>query len=270
MDNKFQNSVVMSVNNEEKYVAEAIESILNQTFKNFEFIIINDGSVDGTSQIIEKYAEKDSRIRVINHMEKKGIAKSLNDGIRIAQGKYIARMDADDVSLPERLEKQVKFMDKHSEIGALGTCYKEIDESSNALPRKQNPVEWKDIKKALFFYNPVAHPTAMIRKSVLKKIGYYDESFPTSQDYELFSRIAQVSELRNLDEVLLIRRFPKKVSAKKMRRQTVNCLRVQVRLLKNRMYPPYYALFMLKNLIALMIPVFIRETVRRWRHKCYH
>jgi len=262
-------SVIMSTYNEEEHVSEAIESILNQRFNDFEFIIINDGSVDKTYGIIKRYAEKDKRIRIINHEKREGLANSLNDGIKIAKGKYIARMDADDISLPERFQKQVEFMEKHLQTGAIGSCYKEVDESGNILPRKQNPRPWKDIKKALFFYNPICHPTAMVRKEVLKKVGSYDESFPTSQDYELFSRIAQFSELRNHDEVLLIRRFPKEVSGRKMRRQTIDSLRIQIRMLKRGDYHFYYALFLFKNLIAFMIPVFIREKIRRWRHRHY-
>lgn len=262
-------SVVMSVYNEEQHVSQAMESILNQTFNDFEFIIVNDGSVDKTYEIIKRYAEKDKRIRIINHAKREGLANSLNDGIKIAQGKYIARMDADDISLPERFQRQVEFMERNPQTGAIGSCYQEVDESGNILPRKQNPRSWKDIKKALFFYNPISHPTVMIRKEVLKKAGTYDETFPTSQDYELFSRIAQFSELRNHDEVLLIRRFPKKVSGGKMQRQTIDSLIIQIRMLKRGSYPLHYVVFMLKNLIALVIPVSFREKIRRWRHRYY-
>lgn len=262
-------SVIMSVYNEEQHVSQAIESILNQTFNDFEFIIVNDGSVDKTYEIIKRHAEKDKRIRIMNHKKREGLANSLNDGIKIAQGKYIARMDADDISLPERLQKQVEFMERNPQTGAIGSCYQEVDESGNVLPRKQNPRSWKDIKKALFFYNPISHPTVMVRKEVLKKVGSYDETFPTSQDYELFSRIAQFSELRNHDEVLLIRRFPKKVSGRKMRRQTIDSLRIQIKMLKRGSYPLHYTVFLFKNLIAFMIPVFIREKIRRWRHRHY-
>ncbi len=263
-------SVIMSAHNEEQHVSRATESILNQTFNDFEFIIINDGSLDKTYEIIKRLAEKDKRIRIISHEKKEGLAKSLNDGIKIAQGKYIARMDADDISLPERLQKQVEFMEKNPQTGAIGSCYQEVDESGNILPRKQNPQSWKDIKKALFFYNPISHPTTMMRKEILEKAGTYDETFPTSQDYELFSRIARFSELRNYDEVLLIRRFPKKVSERKMRRQTIDSLRIQMEMLKRGSYPLYYAVFMMKNLIALVIPASFREKIRRWRHRNYN
>ncbi|MDH5661482.1 MAG: glycosyltransferase [Elusimicrobiota bacterium] len=263
-------SVIMSVCNEEEHVSEATESILDQTFNDFEFIIVNDGSVDKTYEIIKRHAEIDKRIKIMSHEKREGLAKSLNDGIKIAKGKYIARMDADDISLPERLQRQVEFMERNPETGAIGSCYQEVDESGNILPRKQNPQSWKDIKKALFFYNPISHPTTMIRKEILEKTGTYDETFPTSQDYELFSRIAQFSELRNHDEVLLIRRFPKKMSGGKMRRQTIDSLRIQIRMLKKGSYPLHYVVFLLKNLIALGIPVSFREKVRRWRHRNYN
>lgn len=263
-------SVIMSVYNEQQHVSEAMESILNQTFNDFEFIIINDGSIDKTHEIIKRHAEKDKRIKIISHEKKEGLAKSLNDGIKMAKGKYIARMDGDDISLPERLQKQAEFMERNPQVGAIGSCYQEVDESGNILPRKQNPQSWKDIKRALFFYNPISHPTTMIRKEILRKAGTYDETFPTSQDYELFSKIARFSELRNHDEVLLIRRFPKKVAGGKMRRQTIDCLRIQIRMLKKGNYPLHYAVFLLKNLIALMVPVSFREKIRRWRHRNYN
>ena len=262
-------SIIMSIYNEEQYLSEAIESILHQTFRDYEFIIINDGSVDRTHEIIKRYMEKDKRIRVIDHEKKEGLARSLNDGIRIAQGKYIARMDGDDISLPQRFERQIDFMEAHPEVGALGTYFKEIDENGNILPRKQNPILWKDIGKALFHYNPIGHPSAMMKKSILEKLGGYDESFHTAQDYELFCRIAEVSQLRNLPEILLLRRFPRKVSSRKMRQQTIDSLRAQVLMLKRRVYPWYYFIFLIKTLVAFIIPVSIREKIRRWRHRRY-
>ncbi len=267
--NKFKISVLMSAYNEEKFVSDAIESILKQTRSDFEFIIINDGSIDKTYEIIQRHAEKDKRIKIISHGNKEGLAKSLNDGIKIAKGRYIARMDGNDISFPQRLEKQIDFLEAHSEVGAVGTYFKEVDEKGNVLPRKQNPVLWKDVRKALFHYNPISHPSVMMRKGLLEKLGGYDESFRTAQDYELFCRIAEVSQLRNLPEILLLRRIPKKASSGKMRQQTIDSLRIQLLMLKRRLYPWYYFIFLVKTLVAFTISPSIRETIRRWRHRHY-
>ena len=129
-------SVVMPVYNGDKYLQEAIESILNQTEGDFEFIIINDGSTDDSPALIDKYRELDSRIKVITQ-ENKGLISSLNTGIDEAKGKYIARMDADDVSLPERFRTQLEYMEKNSKIGACGSWAKVFDEGRNHLIKHQ-------------------------------------------------------------------------------------------------------------------------------------
>ena len=115
-------SVLMAVYNAEKYLTEAVESILVQTFADFEFLIIDDGSVDGSAAILEDYAESDERVKVIHNSENLGLTKSLNIGLKLTQGKFIARIDADDVAVPERFEKQITFMDDHPDIGVCGSC----------------------------------------------------------------------------------------------------------------------------------------------------
>ena len=136
-------SVLMSAYNSEKYISESIESILNQTFKDFEFIIINDGSSDNTAKIIQKYAEKDERIRFINSKQNQGIIAALNPGFSMCRGEYIARMDSDDISLPKRFEKQIEYMDKHSECGVLGTSIIIFD--------KENSKEYIQKERIKFF-----------------------------------------------------------------------------------------------------------------------
>lgn len=263
-------SVVMSVYNEEQHVSQAMESILNQTFNDFEFIIVNDGSVDKTYEIIERYAEKDKRVRVINHEKREGQAKSLNDGIKIAKGKYIARMDADDISLPERLEKQVKFMGSHPEVGVLGTYYKEIDNSGKILPRKQNPSTWEQIKKALFYYNPVCHPSVMMRKELILEVGGYDEKFSIGQDYDLFSRLISKTKIENLPEFLIIHRFPEEIfDSWKSKRGIIAAIRIKLGLIRRKIYPLYYMIFLIKPILELLIQVRLREKIRRFRHRKY-
>ncbi len=263
-------SVVMSVYNEEEHVSQAMESILNQTLNDFEFIIVNDGSVDRTYEIIKRYVEKDKRIKVINHEKREGQAKSLNDGIKIAKGRYIARMDADDISLPERLEKQVKFMGYHPEVGVLGTYYKEIDNSGKILPRKQNPSTWEQIKKALFYYNPVCHPSVMMRKELILEVGGYDEKFSIGQDYDLFSRLVSKTKIENLPEFLIIHRFPEEIfDSWKSKRGIIAAIRIKLGLIRRKIYPLYYMIFLIKPILELLIQVRLREKIRRFRHRKY-
>lgn len=196
-------SVVMSVYNSEKYLAEAIESILNQTFTDFEFIIINDGSTDSSLAIIESYMAKDERVVLISR-ENKGLPASLNEGIAIAKGKYIARMDADDISLPERFQKQYDFMESNPKVGVCGTkayLFKEIPSKKHIIG---HPVDHQSLIVRLLFSVCFIHPTVLMRKRVLDKVDYiYNTSFKNSQDYELWARLMDKTQFYNLQEPLL-------------------------------------------------------------------
>lgn len=194
-------SVVMPAYNAEQYICEAIESILNQTYKDFEFIIINDGSTDRTKEIIKSY--NDPRIVYLENEKNSGIVVTLNKGLDFATGEYIARMDADDVASPKRFEKQVAYMGKNKGIGVLGTgiiifgegmAEKSYSFSSNA----------RQAKADLFFNSSLAHPTVMIRRSVLTEYKLaYEEEYNGLEDFVLWWRIAQVAEVNSLKEPLL-------------------------------------------------------------------
>lgn len=201
-NNKILISVVMSVYNSEKYLVEAIESILNQTYTNFEFIIVNDGSTDSSLDIIQEYMEKDERIVLISR-ENKGLPYSLNEGIEKAKGKYIARMDADDISLPTRFEKQIEFMQENQDIGVCGTWAEVFgDNRKNRLLK--HPINHDELKVRLLFSVCFAHPTVMIRKSVLDKYNLkYNLEYINAQDYELWSRISNFTNMANIPKVLL-------------------------------------------------------------------
>lgn len=229
-------SVLMSVYNGEKYLCEAIESILNQTFKDFEFLIINDGSTDKTGKILESY--EDSRIRIINNKENIGLTKSLNKGLKLAKGKYIARMDADDISLPKRFEKQVKFMDKNSEIAVCGTWLKLIGNNIGDIWKV--PSDSETLRSLMLFYPALYHPTTFIRKALLEKYNLrYDESFICSQDYDLWARMAEKLKISNLKEVLLFHRaHPDKAGVIRGKIQVENANKVRLYLIhKLGIYP---------------------------------
>lgn len=176
-------SVVMSVYNGEKYLNEAIDSILNQTFKNFEFIIINDASTDSSKSKILAFS--DARIRLIDNDINLGLTRSLNKGISLATGKYIARMDADDISEPERLITQVKFLEKNPDICFCGSWFWLLGEKE-VITIPENDAE---IRANLLRKNQFAHPTMMFRREIFDAGIRYNESLLTSQDYELWTRL---------------------------------------------------------------------------------
>ena len=186
-------SVVMSVYNGEKHLRESIESILNQTFTDFEFIIVNDGSTDNSLEIIKSY--DDERIKIINNEENIGLTKSLNKAIKQARGVYIARQDADDISLSNRLELQFKFLEKHPEVALLGTGIYVIDENGDEIEKR---IMHPNPKRSLLKGNRFIHGSVMFRKSVIDELGAYNETLRYSQDYELWLRLSKEYDVRNL------------------------------------------------------------------------
>ncbi len=194
-------SVILPVYNAELYLREAIDSILNQTVRNFELIIINDGSSDRSSEIVRSC--QDSRIIYIEQANM-GLAATLNKGISIAKGEFIARQDNDDVSAPDRFEKQIAFMLSQPSTGLLGSCAEIIDENGNSTGRfHDHPTEPWRLKFALIFNNPIVHSTVMIRKSVLGVCGTYLTDTSVFEDHNLWSRIARFSNVANLPDRLL-------------------------------------------------------------------
>jgi glycosyltransferase involved in cell wall biosynthesis len=197
-------TVLMPVYNGEKYLREAIESILNQTFTDFEFLIINDGSTDKSKEIILSY--NDPRIRFVENENNIMLIESLNIGIQLAKGKYVARMDCDDISLPERLEKQVEFMEINQGIVACGTNLKTISYQDSQL--WQNPINHNEMLCQMLFSTAIFHPTAIFRKQILinNKI-FYSKEYPHAEDYELWYRLSQNYKLANLNLVLYLYRI---------------------------------------------------------------
>ena len=195
-------SVVMSVYNGQAFLAEAVESILNQTFRDFEFIIIDDGSTDRTAEILTEHERKDGRIR-IHRQENNGRAASLNIGIELAQGQYIARMDADDIALPSRLKAQLEFMERHPDVCVLGGAVELIDQQGDVLRTVHPPQEDAEIQSRLLEDNPMWHPTVMMRKEVASGADGYRKALLDADDYDLWLRISERSKLANLKAVVL-------------------------------------------------------------------
>jgi len=195
-------SVLMSVYNGEKYLQEAVESILNQTFHDFEFIIVDDGSLDSTPRLLAGYEARDPRVVSHRIAHNQGLSSSLNFGIHQARGEYIARMDADDVSLPERLQEQIDFMDSHSEVGVCSTGVELIGEKR--IEKWQHHISHDAIHARMLFVNAIAHPTVMLRASALRKNALeYDPNVRYAQDYELWSRAITKTRFANMSHILL-------------------------------------------------------------------
>ncbi|MGA1870993.1 MAG: glycosyltransferase family 2 protein [bacterium] len=198
-------TVLMSIYNAEKYVRESIDSILKQTLPDFEFLIINDGSVDRTEEIL--YTYDDPRIRIINNERNIGLTKSLNKGLQLARGEYIARMDAGDISHQDRLFYQYKFLQENTQFGLVGTSFYRISDSGNIMNKVIAGSDSHQLKNALLKNNCICHGASMFRKDICIKVGGYNERLKFAQDYDLFSKIAMVSKISNLERILYKWRF---------------------------------------------------------------
>ena len=197
-------SVVMPAYNAERYLKEAIDSVLAQSYTHFELILLNDGSTDSTENIILSY--KDPRIRYIANEKNIGLIETLNKGIELSTGEFILRMDADDVCLPERFEKQVAFMNLNPTVGAAGTAYYSL--SDKGLKKFPVLTEPGVLKSVLLFNSCLCHPSVIIRKSVLEQHAIrYNKNYMHSEDYGLWVELVKVSKLANLPDLLLKYRY---------------------------------------------------------------
>ncbi|MEH2048723.1 FkbM family methyltransferase [Nostoc sp.] len=196
-------SVIIPIWNSERYLAEAIESVINQTFPDFELIALDDGSTDQSLQILKNFAQKDSRIKIIS-CEHQGYSPLLNLGLSMAKGEYIARMDSDDICISERFEKQVAFLDSHLDYVAVGSQALRIDPEGDPIGYINFPLDHDAIDTSqMNGKGKIMHPASMIRQKVLLEINGYRPEFEPGEDYDLFLRLAEVGKLANLPNVLL-------------------------------------------------------------------
>lgn len=253
-------SVLMSVHNGEKYVREAIESILAQTYRDFEFVIVDDGSTDETNHILNTLAEKDSRVVVIKNKTNIRLTASLNKALRQAQGILIARMDADDVALPDRFRKQVAFLNAHPDIGVVGTAFEWIDEHGSVIEKRDVLTSHTDIHRALIRTNPFLHGSVMMRKELLDQVHSYNETYKKAQDYDLWLRLSSICRFANLPDVLMQKRMTRQmISFKNERTQIRFAVRARYEALKRDDYPLWCAIYLLKPFLATLFPLkFVR------------
>jgi glycosyltransferase involved in cell wall biosynthesis len=222
-------SVLMPAYNAEKYLGEAIESILNQTFTDFEFIIIDDCSTDKTWEIIQEYVKKDKRIISIKNEKNLKLSATLNKGIEACKADYIARMDADDWSYPDRLEKQYEVISKDPKIGILGGSMEVCDEDLKVLNVRKYNISDSEIRKNLFKYSPFCHPATMFKKEALLK-DRYNINLNDAEDYDLYFRIGKYYKLQNLSNIAIkYRTSDNQVSNKKAKRQQYLTLYIRLK-----------------------------------------
>lgn len=267
-------SVIMPVYNAGQFLSAAIESIVNQTFHDFEFIIVDDASTDNSWQIIKSYQKKHPglirpvKLRINRN---NGGDACANQGYKIARGEYIARMDADDIAHPQRLEKQIDFMKKNQDIILCGTQAYVIDRDNRITGQKCEPTEDSEIRKNYFIFHPIIHPTVMIRKSMLPKRSYlYKICFNANNDLLTFFELLNCGKFANLPEKLLFYRIHgKNDSLINPKGRFLNTLRIRLYAWKSLNYRPTVSgIFMniAQTLIMIIMPSdFVTRLYMWWR-----
>jgi glycosyltransferase involved in cell wall biosynthesis len=254
-------SVLMAVHNGALWVRDAVTSILGQTAGDLELIVIDDGSTDATPEVLASL--RDARLRV-ERRPRAGLTSALNRALKLARAPLTARLDADDLALPERLARQRAFLDAHPDVGLLGTGAREVDPAGREVAVVRPPTDDAAIRRALIRANPFVHSSVMMRRAVLDRVGGYDPALPVAQDYDLWMRMARVTGLANLPEPLVIRRLPPgRVSAIREDERLRAEARVRWRAVRSRAYPWWCAVFAARPLAALALPRTWRQALRR-------
>lgn len=197
-------TVLLTVYNGERHLAESIDSVFAQTFEDFELLVVDDGSTDATSEILSGYA--DSRLRVIRNELNLGVTRSLNRGLGKSRGCYVARQDADDVSAPERLERQTAFLDVNPDVTLLASSYLRIRDDGSVFGSRYVPTEALGARWRLLFLNAFTNSSVMFRRDDVERLGGFREEFVYAQDYDLWSRLAFTGTVAALPDTLVLYR----------------------------------------------------------------
>lgn len=252
-------SVLMTVYNARPFLRESVSSILSQTYKNLELIVVDDGSDDGSTEIIKSFSKRSRRVKTVFLKKNVGPSHASNAGLKITKGMYIARMDADDISYPDRIERQVRFLEKHSDVVLLGGQCRLIDKNGEVVGVKRFPAEHDDIYRSLFKINPIQHPSCMINCNLFdKKKLSYKNHFLLAHDLELVFDLARYGKLANLgSEILFYRQYPSSLSLKDPKETFKATLRIRKKAVKIYGYKPEIQgrLFnFLQTLIVAVLP----------------
>jgi glycosyltransferase involved in cell wall biosynthesis len=259
-------SIVLAVYNCEQYLGEAIESIQAQSYQNWELLIIDDSSTDASPHLATQYVQVDPRIQLLRQSKNSGQTACANLGISQAVGKYIARLDADDTMLPERLAKQVAYMESHPDVGLLGTAFEMIDAQGNLIATCSVPTGAENLKVLLKTRNPILQPSMIMSAHCLRAIGAYTETYPYAEDYALCIKFAESSRIENLNEVLTrYRILSSSLSRKSLKKQSWDVLRIRWDSIKSGVHPFSNVLSFWKPLIYVLSPDWL--TQQRFAHR---
>ena len=253
-------SVLMAVRDGAPWVAEAAASVLGQTADDLELIVIDDGSRDATPDLLG--AIRDPRLRV-ERRAAAGLTSSLNRALALARAPLVARLDADDVALPDRLARQRAFLAAHPDVGLLGGAAREVTATGEEVAVRIPPADDAALRAALIRGNPFVHSAVMTRRGLVERVGGYDESIPVAQDYDLWMRLARVTRLASLADVLVVRRLlPGRVSERRDSARLRAEARIRWRALRAGSYPWWCAVFVLRPAVALALPLPLRRSLR--------
>jgi glycosyltransferase involved in cell wall biosynthesis len=260
-------SVLISVRDGASFLRQAVDSLLCQSYREWEFVAIDDGSADATGNILDEYAASDDRIRVF-HQENRGLSTSLAEGLGEARGIYVARLDADDVMLPGRLQAQVALLESQPEVVLVGSAAEFLDERGEVRCMYVMPTDSKAVRRALIRYNPFFHSSVMFRTEAASRVGGYDGQLKAGQDYDLWMRLSRIGQVVNLAEPYIQLRIRQGSVTRTHRRDQMRVgLRVQWRAVRNGWYSPFCLRHMWKSLLYLMLPDLAMSLVYRARFR---
>ena len=258
-------SVLLAVHNGEEKIEKAIQSILSQTFRDFELVVIDDGSIDQTQKIISEIQKKDNRI-ILESIPHSGLTRALNQGLHLAKGEYIARMDADDIAHIDRLQKEVEFLNQNPAVGVLGTGYEVILENGGReKPNVPLLIKHEEIKKALPEFNPFFHGSTIIRKKLLDQVGGYDENFLLAQDYDLWFRLSKLTRFSNLNEVLMLRHEDVK-TIQKEKRQNWFGVKARLKAIREGNSSILNFIYIARPFFVMIMPIWLKQMIRKLVH----
>ena len=225
-------SVLMAVYNCAPYLSAALDSVLAQTFSNFEVVIVDDASTDDTPAILRSYAQRDLRLVLLRNAQNSKLSASLNTGLLVCRAPLVARADGDDLYPPTRLEKQVRFLERHPSVGVVSGYFDRVGDHERLLGRQELPINNDAIRFNLLWESSVCHAAAMYRHEIIQSVGGYDAAFSTAQDYDLWARLCDLTEFANLPESLMtVRIHAASSSAQRGKEQSRLALSVSRRML---------------------------------------
>jgi glycosyltransferase involved in cell wall biosynthesis len=253
----------MAVRDGLPWVKDAVASVLAQTLSDLELIVVDDGSVDATPALL---ADVDDTRLHVERQSRTGLTRALNVALARASAPLVARLDADDIALPERLQRQVAFLDAHSEVGVVGSAAREIGEDGLEVRVVRPPEDHVALRRALIRRNPMVHSTVTMRRGAVEAVGGYDARFAVAQDYDLWMRLVAVTRLANLPEALVVRRLlPGRVSVARDTDRLRAEARARWRAVRAGSYPAWCVVFAARPMLVAAIPGFVRRALRAAR-----